>query len=847
MLPNHLLEKIENISKKHKFTDKQKNEIIKKTEESYENSRIAPGEAIGVVTAESFGEPGTQMSEKFDEKVIIKFENKIKIIEIGKFVDGLMEKYGKIDLDFTQVLPINNLEFYVPSLNQDEKTEWKKISEISRHKYTKKLMKLTTTSGRTITATDNHSFVTRQNNQVIKIVGRELKIGDRIPVINNFYTNDYLKEIKISDSFVDNRIIIENDIISKPGAKPVKNIIELNSNSGWFVGAYLSEGSGSGSQIGISNINDNYINNAKEFITNIGLNYTEDYHHRGFAESRDLKVSSVFLNKFITSTCGVGSDFKKVPDFAYSTSNEFVSGLLRGYFDGDGNFYSERNLIRASSNSRELRDGIALLLSRFKIFSYKTTDKKGQHWLLIPYKYAPQYLEFIGSDIDYKLKDLEIMADKAKKFWNTKSQDYTDMISGFGNLFYDTAKKLGYRTRYINNFTKRQKIGRTALYKYIKIFKNIAIEKNIDIKNELEIMNRMFSSDVIWDSIEKIEYVENEYEYVYDFSVPGLETFTTFDGIITHNTLDVFHFAGVAEMQVTVGLPRLMEIFDARKRPSTPEMRIPIKPKYAKNTDMVRELAMKIKETKLVDISQEISINVAKNNVDIVFDKKKMRELDIKPKEVLVKVTEAMKGIDVKETDNGLLLKPKDKEIVLSEVYKLKEKAKMVHVKGLVGITHVLPVKDDEGNYIIHSAGSNLKEALLIEEVEKERITTNDIFEVYDILGIEAARAAIIQETIKVLKDQGIDVDVRHTMFLADIMTKNGNIKGITRTGITGEKESVLARASFETPIKHIINASLIGERDDLNSVVENVILNQPIPLGTGLPGLIAKTEKDKK
>ena len=82
-------------------------------------------------------------------------------------------------------------------------------------------------------------------------------------------------------------------------------------------------------------------------------------------------------------------------------------------------------------------------------------------------------------------------------------------------------------------------------------------------------------------------------------------------------------------------------------------------------------------------------------------------------------------------------------------------------------------------------------------------------------------------------------------MFLADLMTNTGEIKGITRGGIGGEKESVLARASFETPLKHIRNASLIGEVDTLNSVIENVIINNPVPLGTGLPGLIVK--KDKK
>ena len=118
--------------------------------------------------------------------------------------------------------------------------------------------------------------------------------------------------------------------------------------------------------------------------------------------------------------------------------------------------------------------------------------------------------------------------------------------------------------------------------------------------------------------------------------------------------------------------------------------------------------------------------------------------------------------------------------------------------------------------------------------------------EIRSILGIEAARQSIINEALKVIEDQGLDVDIRHIMFLSDAMTVTGQIKGITRGGITSEKESVLARASFETPIKHIINASLIGERDNLNSVIENVILNQPVPLGTGLTGLVVKSKANK-
>ncbi len=88
------------------------------------------------------------------------------------------------------------------------------------------------------------------------------------------------------------------------------------------------------------------------------------------------------------------------------------------------------------------------------------------------------------------------------------------------------------------------------------------------------------------------------------------------------------------------------------------------------------------------------------------------------------------------------------------------------------------------------------------------------------------------------------DVSIPTIMLIADMMTLSGVPSGITRTGITSEKESVLARSSFETPIKHLMNAAKVGEEDHLNSVIENVLLNQPVPLGTGIPELIAKVKK---
>ena len=325
----------------------------------------------------------------------------------------------------------------------------------------------------------------------------------------------------------------------------------------------------------------------------------------------------------------------------------------------------------------------------------------------------------------------------------------------------------------------------------------------------------------------------------------GITTAESFGEAGTQMTLDVFHLAGVAEIQVTRGLPRLIELFDARKEPSTPSMVIYIKPEHTKTEKEIRRVASYIKEITLEEISEEFSLNIMKGSVDVDFDDEKIKAFDFKKDEIIEIIKKDLKNVNVKETKKGITVSSTVEEIDLGGMYRLKQGIKAVLLRGIPKIVQVLPTKKD-GKYVIMCGGSNLKDVLKMKEVEAKLVTTNNIFEVASILGIEAARQAIINEAVAVIENQGLDIDIRHVMFLADIMTQTGVVRGITRGGISGEKESVLARASFETPIKHLINASMTGELDTLKSVIENVIVNQPIPLGTGLPGLIVKMKSKK-
>ncbi|HII17635.1 TPA: DNA-directed RNA polymerase subunit A'' [Candidatus Woesearchaeota archaeon] len=308
----------------------------------------------------------------------------------------------------------------------------------------------------------------------------------------------------------------------------------------------------------------------------------------------------------------------------------------------------------------------------------------------------------------------------------------------------------------------------------------------------------------------------------------------------TQMTLNTFHFAGVAEMNVTTGLPRIIEILDGRKEISTPMMDIYLAEPYSKGED-IKKIALQIKETKLKDVASEIFINIADSAIEITLDRSAMKAAGITDAHI-TKALSGAKAVAAKLSGDALNVKAKSKDLSINDLYKLKEKVRVVHLSGVKGISQVLPVKRDD-EYIIITAGSNLMDVLGLPYVNPKKTVTNNIHEVSEVLGIEAARQATINEVFKVIESQGLNVDIRHIMLVVDTMTASGEIKGITRYGVVSEKASVLARASFETPIKHVLNAALIGERDELASVVENVMLNQPIPAGTGLPQLMVKAQ----
>ena len=307
----------------------------------------------------------------------------------------------------------------------------------------------------------------------------------------------------------------------------------------------------------------------------------------------------------------------------------------------------------------------------------------------------------------------------------------------------------------------------------------------------------------------------------------------------TQMTMRTFHYAGVAELNVTLGLPRLIEIVDARKKISTPTMAIYFEDEYMADEEFVRKIANKIGKSTMNDILASFNLNYADMNVVIELDLDKITDKRLDLEDIMKRIEKAFKRVQI--DSNMLTFEPSSPTI--RELRLLADKVRDLQISGVKNIGKVVISKEGL-EWVIHTEGSNLGSVLKLEGIDKVRTTTNDIHEIEKVLGIEAARNAIIREAQNTMEEQGLTVDVRHIMLVADMMTADGTVKSIGRHGISGEKASVLARASFEETGKHLLRASIRGEVDHLTGIIENIIIGQPIPLGTGSVGVIMKQSK---
>ncbi|MEJ2781700.1 MAG: DNA-directed RNA polymerase subunit A'' [Sulfolobaceae archaeon] len=309
----------------------------------------------------------------------------------------------------------------------------------------------------------------------------------------------------------------------------------------------------------------------------------------------------------------------------------------------------------------------------------------------------------------------------------------------------------------------------------------------------------------------------------------------------TQMTLRTFHYAGIRELNVTLGLPRLIEIVDVRKTPSTPIMTIYLTDEYKYDKEKALEIARKIEYTKVENVIASVSLDISSMSITLQLDEDMLRDKGLTAEEVKKTIYKLKLGkIRTEDIDENTFTIYFEEIDSITGLFKMREKILNSKIKGVKGIKRaIVQKKGDE--YVIITDGSNVEGLIGIKGVDISKLQTNNIHEIAEIFGIEAARELIAREIKKVLDEQGLDVDMRHILLVADVMTRTGTVRQIGRHGVTGEKSSVLARAAFEVTVKHLLDASARGEVEEFKGVVENIIIGQPIRLGTGIVELSMK------
>jgi DNA-directed RNA polymerase beta' subunit len=867
-------------------------------------SWVVPGEMAGIISAQSLGEPTTQMSAHKETWISVKNLKNTSLNftgQVGTFIDQIYTQNldAVVDIGSNSSLMDLENEWAIMGVSNDEKASWKPISQLSRHPANGGMVKVTTKSGRSTKATLSHSFLRRTTNGIAEIKGSELRVGMRIPVA-----------YRMPES---------------PDALTTYNGFALTKDFGWLVGIYLADGSFSGITTKITKIHP--VVEAR--IRDLAAVYDWDISIRNYAgqygPSKETNIKSKDLRDTLMEMCNTGSYDKCINTPVYHANREFITGVLSGYFDGDGNVNAPRQQIRAASRSEELIRGIGRLLAVCGVFA-TIKEETSIHFpdqvmytINVIRKHAAQFQTAIGLHLTEKADALsEIVSYNERNDAHSFREDL-DMIPELGDVIADTGRllKMPGQSRIYGRFgsdrpNPKSAIGRRTLESYIAEFREMmTIQMDTvaapQIKANLAILESAATSDIIWDEIVELEVSPDPHEMVYDFTVPGNDSFMVDDNIFVHNTLNTFHLSGVAAKSgMTRGVPRLNELLKVTQNPKATSLTIPLRADLRNSKEDARRLAQELEFTLLKDIvtvsriyydprdeatliaedtewlsffaefEQSADVDSATRSPWIIrleLDRERMFNKNITMEDVHYVLKRAGE-LDVAYTDHNTTNMVFRVRLVIGKVTDRLDDLALVKqmqtrlltqtlIRGLPGLRSVSfrktsrdtndevfeknPLNDNKYEitqpFVLDTFGTNFLDVMIHPDVDGLRLISNHIHDINENLGIEAARQILFRE-IFTLFEQAAPVNYRHVALLCDTICNRGRMMSADRIGVNKKtKIGPLAKASFEQTENIMLRAALFGEMDPVTGVSASIMTGQPIRGGTSFSQVLLDEE----
>ena len=334
----------------------------------------------------------------------------------------------------------------------------------------------------------------------------------------------------------------------------------------------------------------------------------------------------------------------------------------------------------------------------------------------------------------------------------------------------------------------------------------------------------------------------------------------------TQMTLNTFHRAGLISTTVVTGVPRFTELLNATRHPKSRSCTIRFKQQPTSIAE-ARENGKKIVHIALKDIVNDIElmkeipeeiwydIYCGIHDIDITdyshvirctLNGENLFKRQIAPKNIVEAIERnfddircVVSPLKVGIVDVFFKYDEEDEDVEMFSDSILIPNLLGIKISGIDDIKDIFYQDDDDGNWYAVTNGSNFKELGSLSNIEFSELISNDLWEIYHNLGIEAARQFLIDEFTFVVSSDGSYINARHIMLVSDIMTQHGGILSVSRYGIKREQTGPVAKASFEESLDNFMKAGAFGETDATNGCSASIMLGKMTKAGTGLCDLL--------
>ena len=880
-------------------------------------------------------------------------DGNIQKIEIGKFIEKNISNPKKLEYykdNDTTYAEINDY-YEIPSCTEDGEILWKRIEAVTRHPVVNKdgtntMLKITTKENREVIATKAKSFLKLINGKIIEAEGDTLKVGDYLPVsmkqidfnesrqldlktilspAEYIYSSEvekakavmdehhwwlnhsgktFILPYKRSDSFVakfndklrsgcNTKTTLTPDCVYTKQTNmcnyKIPELLDLDYNFGYLLGAYASEGCMTKRQISIANNDVAYFKPILELCEKLNITTkiykTENKCEQGWT-SQDLRIYNTVLCRILEIFCGKLSHNKFISDKIIFSNKECILGFLDAYIGGNGTINKKDKSIIMSSVSKDLLIDVQQMLNIIGVYSFITkpskitsnnrgsSDIKQLYTLFVRNIQAKKLANMLNMTLQYKQDNLQII---------------------------------------INNNPKYE-INRNATFIPNEINGSIVMQKR---QNDYQ--------DVVFDQIIKIEEVENTTNYAYDLTVDDTKNFNIYNGLALRDT---FHFAGVAsKSNVTRGVPRIEEILSLSSDIKQPTLTVFLKPEDERQKEKAQTIMYMLEHTRLEEVVKSIEVCFDPDDLNTLISEDKdtieqyrafenmvsecsevslkgddnekskwIIRMEMDPEVMLEKnitmddinftlkscFDEQINCIYSDFNSDKLIFRVRMNEVIKSgsnrggikktsvnpldqsdQIYLLKnlqdQLLKNVVLRGIKGIDKVILRKiidnmvEHNGIYkkqdiwVLDTIGTNMLDVLGLDFIDNKRTASNDIVEIYNVLGIEAARQSIYNELVEVVEFDGTYINFHNYSVLVDRMTATQKMISIFRHGINNDNIGPIAKASFEETPEMFLKAARHAELDTLRGVSANVMCGQEGFFGTSAFQVILDIEEAQK